>query len=81
MHVEIFGMTYINYHVTFVLSAIMRACCVFALRKIPDTRRRGMIFMFQVIGDGLVRIMTNPLLILVSGAPAVRKRKKAKPQR
>ena len=88
MHVEIFGVTYINYHVTFVLSAIMRACCVFVLRKIPDTHRRGMIFMFQVIGDGLVRIMTNPLLILVSGAPAIRKRKKAfggvkgvKPQR
>lgn len=70
---DLFGMTYINYHITFVLSAVLRGVCVFLLRKIPDTRSRGLIFMFQVIGDGMTRVMTNPRLILASSAPRRKK--------
>ncbi|HOE62592.1 MAG TPA: MFS transporter [Candidatus Sumerlaeota bacterium] len=70
---ELFGMTYINYHITFVLSAVLRGSCLFLLRKIPDTRSRGLIFMFQVIGDGMTRVLTNPRLILTSAAPRSKK--------
>jgi len=66
-------MTYINYHITFVLSAVLRGSCLFLLKKIPDTRSRGLIFMFQVIGDGMTRVLTNPRLILTSAAPRSKK--------
>jgi MFS family permease len=66
MHVEILGMTYINYHVTFLLSAILRGICVFQLRKIPDARSKGMTYMLKVLGEILGRIITNPRLFFLS---------------
>ncbi|MBN1900343.1 MFS transporter [Candidatus Sumerlaeota bacterium] len=73
-HIEIAGIIYVNYHVTFVLSGILRGACVFLLRKIPDTRSRGMIFMLKMVGDGLVRATTNPRLILYSSTMSPRKK-------
>ncbi len=64
MQVTVFGITYINYHVTFGLSLVMRAATVFQLRKIPDSRYRGMIYMFQAMGDGLVKNFANPRLMM-----------------
>jgi MFS family permease len=72
---EIGGITYINYHVTFLLSGILRGSCVFLLRKIPDTRSRGMIFMLRIMGDGLVRATTNPRLIFFSSMTPTRKKR------
>jgi hypothetical protein len=63
IRIELFGMTYINYHATFVISAILRACCLLLMRKIPDRRSHGMVFMLKMVGDGLVRLRTNPRLL------------------
>ncbi len=62
MHFEILGMTYLNYHVTFLLSSILRGICVFQWRKIPDARSKGMMHMLKVLGDILGRIITKPRL-------------------
>lgn len=60
MKFEIMNRTYVNYHVTFLISAILRLLCVLLLRRIPDSQYRGMVFMFQTMGDGLVRLRSNP---------------------
>lgn len=75
MRVELFGLTFINYHVTFVMSIFLRGACVFALRRIPDTRSRGALFVMQAVGDGLVRTLTNPRLILTLNRPATARRR------
>ena len=75
MHIEILGMTYINYHVTFLLSAILRGICVFQLRKIPDARSKGMSYMLKVLGEILGRIVTNPRLFFFSQAKPGPKKK------
>jgi len=66
MHLELSGMIYNNYHAVFLLSAVLRAACILLLRKVPDSRGRGMVFMLKTVGDGLVRLRSNPRLLLFS---------------
>jgi len=85
MQIEILGFTVINYHVTFLLSGILRWCCVFLMKGIPESHSRGMVHMLRAVGDGLVRLRTNPRLLFVNAAPVIRrpprKRKKNRKSR
>lgn len=74
MSVQLGKMTYINYHVTFLLSAVLRMAALFALRRVPDVRGRGMTFMLQAVGDGVQKLMTNPRFVLFVPRLSSRKR-------
>ncbi len=74
LRITLFGIPYINYHATFVLSFVLRLSCLPLLARIPDTRSRGMVFMFQAMGDGVQKIMTSPRLVLLAYAPRRKRR-------